>query len=185
MSEIVSRRPSSRNQWNDAFWMSIRLGRSRTCFRREKLLRARGAATPLLNYEASLGNGLRMCRRTSTAGTGQLTESGQACARASPPPAQSEQYSRSGRGRGAVAVEFASWSFCAQSVTIGRPLVPSLEEVHEEVARCHGLCGGLLPGAHRGSTDRADGAGGGMTFDSAAGHVYVCDGSACETLARR
>src|SRR5215210_7896405 len=103
MSEIVSRRPSSRNQRKDAFWMSIRLGRSRTCFRREKLLRARGAATPLLNYEASLGNGLRMCRRTSTAGTGQLTESGQACARASPPPAQSEQYSRSGRGRGAVA----------------------------------------------------------------------------------
>src|SRR5918992_3810232 len=60
MSFIVSRRPSSMNQWKDAFWMSIRLGRSRTCFRREKLLRARGAATPLLNYEASLGNGLEM-----------------------------------------------------------------------------------------------------------------------------
>src|ERR687896_1464008 len=58
MSSIVSRRPSSMNQWKDAFWMSIRLGRSRTCFRCEKLLRARGATTPLLNYEASLGNGL-------------------------------------------------------------------------------------------------------------------------------
>src|SRR5215210_899285 len=85
MSEIVSRRPSSRNQRKDAFWMSIRLGRSRTCFRREKLLRARGAATPLLNYEASLGNGLRMCGRTSTAGTDQLTEIGHACARATHP----------------------------------------------------------------------------------------------------
>src|SRR5918999_3660050 len=58
MSPIVSRRPSSMNHWKDAFWMSIRLGRSRTCFRCEKLLRARGATTPLLNYEASLGNGL-------------------------------------------------------------------------------------------------------------------------------
>src|SRR5207237_10366781 len=48
MSSIVSRRPSSRNQENEAFWMSIRLGRSRTCFRREKLVRARGAATLLV-----------------------------------------------------------------------------------------------------------------------------------------
>src|SRR6478735_254726 len=48
MSSIVSRRPSFRNQSNEAFWMSIRLGRSRTCFRREKLLRARGAATRVL-----------------------------------------------------------------------------------------------------------------------------------------
>src|SRR5215210_6368404 len=45
MSSIVSRRPSSRNHWKDAFWMSIRLGRSRTCLRREKLVRARGALT--------------------------------------------------------------------------------------------------------------------------------------------
>src|SRR6266540_5107408 len=45
MSRIVSSRPSSRNHWKDAFWMSIRLGRSRTCLRREKLVRARGAAT--------------------------------------------------------------------------------------------------------------------------------------------
>src|SRR4051812_48543037 len=45
MSLIVSRRPSSRNHWNEAFWMSIRLGRSRTCGRREKDLRARGEAT--------------------------------------------------------------------------------------------------------------------------------------------
>src|SRR6186997_1993770 len=48
MSSIVSRSPSSRNHWNEAFWMSIRLGRSRTCFRREKLLRARGATAVLL-----------------------------------------------------------------------------------------------------------------------------------------
>src|SRR5437879_12412886 len=45
MSSIVSRRPSLRNQPNEAFWMSIRWGRSRTCFRRENDLRARGAAT--------------------------------------------------------------------------------------------------------------------------------------------
>src|SRR5690242_12608956 len=45
MSSIVSRRPSSRNHWNEAFWMSIRLGRSRTCGRWEKDLRARGEAT--------------------------------------------------------------------------------------------------------------------------------------------
>src|SRR6478752_4781016 len=48
MSSIVSRRPSLRNHSNDAFWMSIRLGRSRTCFRREKLVRARGATVVLL-----------------------------------------------------------------------------------------------------------------------------------------
>src|SRR5437868_9025384 len=45
MSSIVSRRPSSRNHWNEAFWMSIRLGRSRTWGRRENDLRARGEAT--------------------------------------------------------------------------------------------------------------------------------------------
>src|SRR4051794_28742991 len=45
MSSIVSRRPSSRNHWNEAFWMSIRLGRSRTWGRWEKDLRARGEAT--------------------------------------------------------------------------------------------------------------------------------------------
>src|SRR3954470_3484915 len=45
MSSIVSRRPSSRNHLNEAFWMSIRLGRSRTCGRRENDLRARGEAT--------------------------------------------------------------------------------------------------------------------------------------------
>src|SRR4051794_4576606 len=48
MSSIVSRRPSFRNHSNEAFWMSIRLGRSRTCFRREKLVRARGATDVLL-----------------------------------------------------------------------------------------------------------------------------------------
>src|SRR5918912_695376 len=50
MSSIVSRRPSFRNQSNEAFWMSIRFGRSRTCFRREKLFRARGAATLLVKW---------------------------------------------------------------------------------------------------------------------------------------
>src|SRR5436190_4113190 len=45
MSSIVSRRPSSMNHLKEAFWMSIRFGRSSTCLRREKLLRARGAAT--------------------------------------------------------------------------------------------------------------------------------------------
>src|SRR5918999_5788007 len=49
MSSIVSRRPSFLNQSNEAFWMSMRLGRSRTCVRREKLLRARGAATLVVN----------------------------------------------------------------------------------------------------------------------------------------
>src|SRR5262245_32537345 len=48
MSSMVSRRPSLRNHSNEAFWMSIKLGRSRTCFRREKLLRARGATVVLL-----------------------------------------------------------------------------------------------------------------------------------------
>src|SRR3954451_18735324 len=45
MSSLVSRRPSSRNHWNEALWMSIRLGRSRTWGRRENDLRARGEAT--------------------------------------------------------------------------------------------------------------------------------------------
>src|SRR5438445_13890593 len=55
MSSIVSRRPSSRNHLNEAFWMSIRLGRSRTCFRREYDLRALGAATLVAKKRASLG----------------------------------------------------------------------------------------------------------------------------------
>src|SRR3954447_12331560 len=45
MSSIVSRSPSSRNHWNEAFWMSIRLGRSRMFSIREKDLRGRGEAT--------------------------------------------------------------------------------------------------------------------------------------------
>src|SRR5262245_54197622 len=45
MSSIVSLRPSFRNQSNDAFWMSIRFGSSRTSLMREKDVRARGAAT--------------------------------------------------------------------------------------------------------------------------------------------
>src|SRR5215216_2192303 len=120
MSSIVSRRPSSRNHWNDAFWMSIRLGRSRTCFRREKLLRARGAATPLVNYEASLENGSERWRtqaRTWTAGTGQLSERGQAYARAKGRPWRS-------------AGSIAEASALAAARRAPRPaLVPSLEEV--------------------------------------------------------
>src|SRR5580765_4906573 len=45
MSAMVSRRPSFLNQSNDAFWMSIRFGSSRTSLMREKEVRARGAAT--------------------------------------------------------------------------------------------------------------------------------------------
>src|SRR6266536_660629 len=53
MSSIVSLRPSARNQWKEAFWMSIRLGRSRTCSICEKDLRARGEATVVVK-EGSL-----------------------------------------------------------------------------------------------------------------------------------
>src|SRR5689334_23559502 len=56
MSSMVSRRPSSRNHWNEAFWMSIRLGRSRTFSIREKDLRARGEATFVVKEKASLGD---------------------------------------------------------------------------------------------------------------------------------
>src|SRR5215469_4274581 len=56
MSSIVSRRPSSRNHWNEAFWMSMRLGRSRTCSILEKDLRARGEATVVVKETASLGD---------------------------------------------------------------------------------------------------------------------------------
>ena len=38
------------NHVNEAFWMSIRLGRSRTCLRRENVLRALGAATLLVKW---------------------------------------------------------------------------------------------------------------------------------------
>src|SRR6188472_4704689 len=48
MSAIVSERPSVMNQSKEAFWISIRLGRSRTYFRREKLFRARREATLLV-----------------------------------------------------------------------------------------------------------------------------------------
>src|SRR5436190_11397535 len=56
MSPIVSRRPSSRNHWNEDFWIAIRLGRSRTFSIREKDLRARGEATVVVKEEASLGD---------------------------------------------------------------------------------------------------------------------------------
>src|SRR4029450_5808607 len=90
MSSIVSRRPSSRNQSKLAFWMSIRLGRSRTCFRREKFLRARGAVTRVVKVRtASLGETACGCAdgRAERRGTDKGTEV--------PPP-----YARdSGRGR--------------------------------------------------------------------------------------
>src|SRR4029453_2545299 len=61
MSSIVSRRPSSRNPLNEAFWLLMRFGSSRMCFRREKLLRASGAAIVLLKCGASLGIGGSVC----------------------------------------------------------------------------------------------------------------------------
>src|SRR4029453_16425022 len=61
MSSIVSRRPSSRNHLKEAFWMSMRFGSSRTCFRREKLLGASGAAIVLLKCVASLGIAASVC----------------------------------------------------------------------------------------------------------------------------
>src|SRR2546423_15080648 len=69
MSLIVSRRPPSRNHSNDAFWMSIRFGRSRTCLRREKVFRARGAAARVLvnGEEASLKNGSEGGKRRASA----------------------------------------------------------------------------------------------------------------------
>src|SRR5215210_3070393 len=122
MSSMVSRRPASMNHRKDAFWMSIRFGRSRTCFRREKLLRGRGATTPLLNDEASLekrrGN-VDAAGGRSTAGTGQLSETEQACARAGQPWAQSGECSTEAEGR---VLEFSS-----QSGTIRGPLVPRVE----------------------------------------------------------
>src|SRR3954469_6465888 len=48
MSSIVSRKPPlsvSTNQAKDFFWMSMRLGTSRTLSRRAKLRRVRGAST--------------------------------------------------------------------------------------------------------------------------------------------
>src|SRR5690348_16353090 len=74
MSSMVSRRPSSRNHWNEAFWISIRLGRSRMCSRRENDLRARGEATVVVKksglpmderVEAKVGvaTGVRSSRR--------------------------------------------------------------------------------------------------------------------------
>src|SRR2546421_723702 len=52
MSSIVSRRPSSRNHLNEAIWMSIRFGSSRTFSIREKDLRARGDATLVVNRKS-------------------------------------------------------------------------------------------------------------------------------------
>src|SRR3954447_4492341 len=81
MSSIVSRRPSSRNHLKEAFWMSIRLGRSRTCLRREKVLRARGAAVVLLKMRSLPWNyGVRV--RGSPTGTEQNSEKDGACASA-------------------------------------------------------------------------------------------------------
>src|SRR3978361_2257473 len=52
MSSMVSRRPSSRNHLNEAIWMSIRFGSSRTFSMREKDLRARGDATLVVNRKS-------------------------------------------------------------------------------------------------------------------------------------
>src|SRR5919204_1058816 len=86
MSSIVSRSPSSMNHWKEAFWMSIRLGRSSTCFRREKLLRVRGAATRVVKsgclpygYEGEW----EMRTGESRRGTAKYTQRGRGGARAS------------------------------------------------------------------------------------------------------
>src|SRR2546421_12989932 len=76
MSSMVSRRPSLRNQSKDSRWMSIRLGRSRTCLRREKDLRAAGAVTVWAKeIVPPLGAMRRGAKREEAANTacGQLT----------------------------------------------------------------------------------------------------------------
>src|ERR671912_193235 len=70
MSSIVSRRPSSRNQSKLAFWMSIRLGRSRTCLRREKFLRARGAVTRVVKVRTASLEETAWCLGGRTSGNG-------------------------------------------------------------------------------------------------------------------
>src|ERR1700690_781017 len=85
MSSIVSRRPSRRNQSKDSRWMSIRLGRSRTCLRREKDLRARGAVTvwaneiqPPLDARENEGEaGKTACGQDETSFVGELPSIGQ------------------------------------------------------------------------------------------------------------
>src|SRR6058998_1672502 len=76
MSSIVSRRPSFKNHSKEAFWMSMRLGRSRTCLRREKLLRARGAATMVVKFEISLPYGSMGGKRGNVGGTAQHSGTG-------------------------------------------------------------------------------------------------------------
>src|SRR4051794_41944964 len=74
MSLMVSRRPPSRNHSNDAFWMAIRFGRSRTCLRREKVFRARGAAARVLvnGEEASLRKRLVWCEKAGAWATSEV-----------------------------------------------------------------------------------------------------------------
>src|SRR6266536_2532883 len=98
MSSIVSRRPSFRNQSKEAFWMSIRLGRSRTCLRREKLLRARGAATVVVKFEISLPYG--------SEGAGRAQAQGQTSAepRSIPQAVQSPQAAQHGRAASSHSV---------------------------------------------------------------------------------
>src|SRR5919198_6121466 len=106
MSSIVSRRPSFRNQSKEAFWMSIRLGRSRTCFRREKLLRARGAATVVVKVGISLPYG-------SEGGTGQNV--GGTAQHSGKRPPSARQASRTGRVlRRTIANRLEKWKgpFC-------------------------------------------------------------------------
>src|SRR5213596_2327114 len=97
MSSIVSRRPSLRNQSKEAFWMSMRFGRSRTCFRREKLLRARGAATMVVKVEISLPYG---SEGGNELGTGETS--------AEPPSIADIALPRQGKPRG--------WAACSSEV---------------------------------------------------------------------
>src|ERR671935_1948414 len=76
MSSIVSRRPSLRNHSKEAFWMSMRFGRSSTCLRREKLLRARGAETMVVKFEISLPYGSMGGTRGNVGGTAQHSGTG-------------------------------------------------------------------------------------------------------------
>jgi hypothetical protein len=131
--------------------MSIRLGRSRTCFRREKLLRGRGATTPLLKCGSSLGKRLQKC--------GELQANG-----LRPEPASLPKQDKPAQGLGcpwrstgkcssvnsASGVEFflAKWDN-------PRAVSSQIAGEDREVTCRTGLCGGLLPGAHRRALRRA------------------------------
>ena len=78
MSSIVSRRPpfsGSTSQANDFFWMSIRLGTSRTLSRRAKVRRVRGASTEAKTAtpQGRLGGRAERARARAADGTQSAT----------------------------------------------------------------------------------------------------------------